>query len=108
MRQRAWTLLDDFDGTPAAETVTFTIDGVTYEIDLSADNAAEWRETVAPWIAAARRVPQSRKPAARKPRRKGPSPAAVRAWAAENGHDVKPSGKIPNAVLAAYDARPQG
>lgn len=33
-------LVDDLDGEPAAETVRFGIDGATYEIDLSTDNAA--------------------------------------------------------------------
>jgi len=33
-------LIDDLDGTEAAETITFSIDGVTTEIDLSKQNAA--------------------------------------------------------------------
>ena len=34
------TLVDDFDGDgPADETVEFSIDGVSYEIDLSVKNA---------------------------------------------------------------------
>ena len=32
-------LLDDITGEEAAETITFGLDGVSYEIDLSADNA---------------------------------------------------------------------
>ena len=36
------TLVDDFDGEGAAdETVEFGLDGVTYEIDLSAKNATK-------------------------------------------------------------------
>ena len=37
--------VDDIDGTAASETVTFTIDGSRYEIDLSEKNAAKLRKT---------------------------------------------------------------
>ena len=38
------TLVDDFDGEAAAdETVEFALDGVSYEIDLSAKNATKLR-----------------------------------------------------------------
>lgn len=33
-------LEDDLDGSAAAETVTFALEGVSYEIDLSTANAA--------------------------------------------------------------------
>ena len=38
------SLVDDIDGSEADETVQFALDGVTYEIDLSAENAEELRE----------------------------------------------------------------
>ena len=51
------TLVDDFDGDgPADETVEFSIDGVAYEIDLSARNAKKLREDLKQWIEAGRRV----------------------------------------------------
>ena len=51
------TLVDDFDGEgPADETVEFSIDGVSYEIDLSAGNAKKIREDFKQWIDAGRRV----------------------------------------------------
>jgi hypothetical protein len=51
------TLVDDFDGEGAAdETVEFSIDGVSYEIDLSAKNAKKLREVLMQWIEAGRRV----------------------------------------------------
>src|SRR5207302_9797372 len=49
-------MLDDIDGTPAAHTVPFSLDGVTYEIDLSDENAAALREELARYIAAGRRT----------------------------------------------------
>ena len=33
------SLVDDIDGSEADETVEFGLDGVNYEIDLSAENA---------------------------------------------------------------------
>ena len=39
MRQTIVSLVDDLDGSDADQTVTFGIDGRSYEIDLSAANA---------------------------------------------------------------------
>jgi nucleoid-associated protein Lsr2 len=47
-------LEDDLDGGAADETVRFGIGGAVYEIDLSAKNAAELRQTLAPFIDHAR------------------------------------------------------
>ncbi|WP_425465871.1 Lsr2 dimerization domain-containing protein [Nocardia bhagyanarayanae] len=42
------TVVDDFDGhSPAVEMVSFALDGVGYEIDLSEQNAARLRELFA-------------------------------------------------------------
>ena len=56
MAQKVQVLLvDDIDGGTADETVTFALDGVTYEIDLTAANASELRGAVANWVGHARR-----------------------------------------------------
>ncbi len=49
-------LVDDLDGGKAAETVSFALDGVTYEIDLSAKNAAKLRDAFGSWVGHARRA----------------------------------------------------
>ena len=49
-------LQDDINGSEPAKTVHFSLDGKAYEIDLSEQNAAALRDTLAPWIAAARRA----------------------------------------------------
>ena len=49
-------LVDDIDGGSADETVSFSLDGAAYEIDLSAANAAALREAFAPYVGTARRV----------------------------------------------------
>ena len=50
------TRVDDVDGEPADETVRFSLDGVDYEIDLSADNASDLRNGLAGYVSAGRRV----------------------------------------------------
>ncbi|WP_226358972.1 Lsr2 family protein, partial [Pseudonocardia sp. ICBG601] len=53
--RRPITLVDDLDGTEADEQVEFSVDGRAYEIDLSTKNAEKLRESLAPYVAAARR-----------------------------------------------------
>lgn len=47
-------LVDDIDGTDADNTVSFSLDGVNYEIDLSAANQDLLAAALAPFIGAAR------------------------------------------------------
>lgn len=50
------TLEDDLDGSEASETVTFGLDGTTYEIDLNDKNAATLRDALATYVTAGRKV----------------------------------------------------
>ena len=43
-------LTDDIDGGDADETVQFALDGRSYEVDLSAANAAKLRDALKPYI----------------------------------------------------------
>ena len=47
---------DDLDGSPAADTVRFGIDGVEYEIDLSQQNKAAFADVMALYVGHARKV----------------------------------------------------
>ncbi|MEU1953498.1 histone-like nucleoid-structuring protein Lsr2 [Nocardia rhamnosiphila] len=96
------TVIDDLDGaSAAAETVSFGIDGVGYEIDLSEANASELRASLDKWIPFARKVGgRSRAKAPAAGRQKDAK--AVREWARRNGHDVPERGRIPSMVLQAY------
>ena len=95
---------DDLDGSPDAETVTFGLDGVTYEIDLSADNRARLERDFAPYIQAGRRMSRSRNRS--QGRVAGPriDRASVRAWAKENGLQVSERGRISAEVMSQYEA----
>ncbi|MGY4643899.1 histone-like nucleoid-structuring protein Lsr2 [Cellulomonas sp. URHB0016] len=103
------TLVDDIDGGTADETVTFGVDGVTYEIDLTTAHAAELRDAFASWVANARKVggrsSSTRSAGATRNRRAASGDAqAVREWAKANGHHVSERGRISAEVKAAYDA----
>lgn len=105
-------LTDDLlgDGTTAQETVTFALDGVTYEMDLTTANAAKLRDSLAPWVASARRVSGQRRAAARqgaatKRARSGAGSAnAIRVWARAQGMEVSDRGRVRDEVRAAYEA----
>jgi hypothetical protein len=106
MAQRVqYMLVDDLDGTEAVETVSFSLDGVSYEIDLTASNAKKLRNDLASWVGHARRSggrKSSRRGAAGGGARRGDL-SAVRQWARKNGHQVSDRGRISAGVLAAYD-----
>lgn len=102
-------LVDDLDGSDAEETVTFGLDGVDYEIDLSGEHAAGLRDVLAPYVGHARRVGgRRRKPAAGRGggsgAAEGASAAEIREWARANGHDVPERGRVSADVRAAYEA----
>lgn len=100
-------LVDDLDGTVLepghGETVLFSLDGVSYEIDLTDENAAQLRETLSPYRAAARKVARS---GGRGTARATTNPqiAAIREWAQAQGLPVSTRGRIPESITQAYEA----
>jgi Lsr2 len=108
--------VDDIDGSDAAATVYFGLDGKTYEIDLSDDNAAELRHSLAVFVDAARKSSGSASTGSRRAQKmtanSGPRPkpldreqtAAIRAWARQNGHQVSDRGRISKTVVDAFQA----
>lgn len=98
---------NDLDGSPAAETVTFAVDGVTYEIDLNDPNAAQLREDISRWTDHGRRVGGRRarttKPSTATTSSRKRDLGAVREWANANGHKVSDRGRVPQPILDAYD-----
>ena len=110
MRRTIVSLVDDLDGTEAAETVTFGIDGNSFEIDLSEANADALRGALEGWVARARRAGDERRTHTAPARSTTLLPAVgesrnalIRAWAAETGHHAPARGRIPQAVVTAYD-----
>ena len=106
--------VDDFDGTPASETITFSLDGKSYEIDLSRSNANEFRRTLRPYVdrsRTARRGPAARNGKAkatstrgRSRRSEGYDRSEVREWAKAHRIKVAPRGRIANEVVEKWRA----
>jgi len=80
--------VDDLDGSDAAGTVSFRLDGRSYEIDLSDDNAARLRNILASFTG--RRAQEQQISHGGQPPRAQDrvQTAAIRAWARQNGHQV--------------------
>lgn len=98
-------LVDDIDGKEADETVTFGLDGVSYEIDLSTKNAAKMRDSLAVYVGSARKVGgRKRRGKASGGGRSGSNTAEIRDWARQNGYEVSERGRIPAEVRQAYEA----
>ncbi|THA57706.1 Lsr2 family protein [Streptomyces sp. A0958] len=107
MAQKVQVLLvDDLDGGEADETVTFALDGKTYEIDLTTSNADKLRSLLEPYAKNGRRTGGR----AATGRGKGRAvsggnkdTAEIRKWARENGHNVNDRGRVPAEIREAYE-----
>jgi hypothetical protein len=98
-------LLDDLDGSAAAETVTFGLDGISYEIDLSSGNAGGLRNELVQYVDHARKAGNTQ--ARRRRQRNGAGreqSARIREWAKSRGFKVNERGRIPGNIVAEYEA----
>lgn len=137
-RREIVTLTDDLDGTEGAQTVTFSLEGTTWQVDLGERNREALKNALRPFVNAAREVAADAPPAgAGAPRAArtelGEAPAdspdmagwasakrvsvpargesrarLIRAWSAEQGQPLPSRGRIPREVVAAYDAATRG
>lgn len=94
---------DDIDGSEAAETIAFALDGINYSIDLSAANAKKLRDAFAPYIAAGERDRSTRRAAATRRKSSGTAATDIRAWAAAQGMQVSARGRVSAEVREAYE-----
>lgn len=104
-------LVDDIDGSVLevgeGETVHFSLNGASYEIDLNAAHVEELRKAFEPYISAGRRAGSSGSARTSSPRKRptrNPEVAAIRAWANSNGYTLSERGRIPGPVVEAYNA----
>jgi hypothetical protein len=107
MKQTVTQLIDDIDGGKADETVSFALDGTSYEIDLGKRNAAKLRSVLQDYTEHGRAVHNGRRRG--RGRRtsagfSGVDPKAVRAWAASNKIQINDRGRIPASVVEQYRA----
>ena len=104
------------DEVEGDETVAFGLDGSAYEIDACAEHAGALRDAMAPYVGAGRRAGRSSSAPARRGRSTGRAAAAgstaagkertqdIREWARSHGHTISERGRLPGAVVAAYQA----
>jgi hypothetical protein len=95
---------DDLDGSENAETVSFGLDGVAYEIDLGKKNRAKLEHALAPFMGAARRVPRGGRRRSARAAGSPPDRSAVRDWARSAGLQVSERGRISSDVIRRYEA----
>ncbi|MDO4039273.1 histone-like nucleoid-structuring protein Lsr2 [Clavibacter michiganensis] len=107
-------LVDDIDGTVLDEdgtTVSFSVDGTDYEIDLGPEHAEELREAFAPYIAAGRKAASGRRGPAPRPLSKAANSgdaaerSEAREWLRDNGHKVGVRGRISAELMALFRDR---
>ncbi|MGW7007434.1 histone-like nucleoid-structuring protein Lsr2 [Streptomyces sp. NPDC054933] len=107
MAQKVQVLLvDDITGGEADETVTFALDGATYEIDLTTENADKLRGLLAEYVDAGRKTGGRSRGRGRTVRTVAASSqdtAKIRAWAKENGYEVNDRGRVPATIREAYE-----
>ena len=111
MAQKVQVLLvDDLDGGEASETVSFSLDGTSYEIDLAQKNAGQLRDSFAKYVAAARKAGRSGGSSGRSSSRSRGSTAmdrdqaaAIRSWAKKQGLKVSDRGRIPASIIEQYN-----
>ncbi|GAB2820199.1 Lsr2 family protein [Actinocorallia aurea] len=108
-RETIVRLVDDLDGGAADETVSFSLDGAAYEIDLSAENAKKLRDSLNAFVEHSRRAGSAKRGGrGTGPAKRGASnrerSADIRAWAKGQGIKVNERGRIPASVVEQYDA----
>lgn len=113
-RKTTIVLEDDLTGGILAEgdggTVSFSLDGQSYEIDLSTENSAQLRTDLQRYVDAGRRVSSPRGASAGRsvgggrPGASRKESGEIRDWAKRNGHEVSERGRIPAGVIEAYRA----
>jgi uncharacterized membrane protein len=108
---RHFVLIDDLDGSAGAETITYTVNGQEYEIDLSEENAEKFHDALEPYVQNSREVRRQADTARRGRgdgrRRSGASGRddipQIRAWAEAQGMDVSARGRVKKEIIDAYD-----
>ncbi|MBV1778662.1 Lsr2 family protein [Paeniglutamicibacter sp. ABSL32-1] len=94
--------IDDIDGSKEAKSYRFGLGNDEYTIDLSADNYKALQEALAPFIKAGAKVVASVPRSSNGVRNSPEELQKVREWAAANGYDVAPRGRVKQSIMDAY------
>ncbi len=103
-------LVDDIDGTvfgEDGESITFSVNGVDYEIDLKGKHASKFHKQIGFFIEHATRVGGRKRRSDRfvvadAPVRRRGNSKEIRAWAVEQGYEISSRGRIPADIEQAF------
>ena len=90
------TMVSDLSEEEATETVVFALDGTTYEIDLTDEEALELRHRLKVFVDHARKR-------GTRVRADNSNVQAIRTWAREQGIEVPARGRLPQALKDQYE-----
>jgi hypothetical protein len=105
----------DLDGSPDAQTITYSVEGKEYEIDLAEKNAQKLRDTLSPFVKKSRPlerqavIPSSARSGTRRKSSAGGGSSGrsdigdIRPWAQAQGMKVAGRGRIKKEIIDAYD-----
>jgi hypothetical protein len=100
---RVVTLLtDDLDGSEAEETISFCLEGFSYEIDLSKAHAQDLRDALEPYVKAGRRTGRDSRRRGRASATNGDLTKAIRDWAKSQKMDISDRGRVSAEIREAY------
>jgi len=109
------SMIDDLDGSEAVETIPLGLDGTSYEIDLSSDNAGKLRNSLAEYVAAARKLTGiGARPRAKAASGTGSGPGSdytakqrkeIREWCLTHGARMGERGRLPEWAYEAWKAK---
>jgi hypothetical protein len=85
-------IVDDLTGDVLpdgqGQTVSFALDGTSYEIDLNKQNAERLRKDLKRYVDAARKVGRAKSSGRRGSSKGRQGTGAIREWARQNGHAI--------------------
>jgi hypothetical protein len=82
-------------------TLSFALEGTSYEIDLTDSEKQALRDALAPYVGVARKT--TRGATRKRSSAAGSVSKDVRDWARENNIDVPARGRIPASVVEAFE-----
>ena len=91
-------------GKPGSVTVGFGVEGTSYEIDLCDRHAKGFRDAVAQFVGAGRRVAGVRGRGRSRSGGDRQRTQEIRAWARKKGIKVSERGRLSSDIVAKYEA----
>lgn len=107
-------LVDDIDGeTEGASTLSFTVEGQEFEVDLAEENMEHYQAIINEFNATMKELAEYGRPVVRrmgqtskpKPKHSPKELAEIREWLRGNGHQVSDFGRIREELLDLWETR---